>query len=248
MRRLVIGIGGFVLAGAVLGGLLIGTGAAQTNDTGTNASFGADISSFMQASDAETQAEVDDEMFEVRLNRTTDPQERRGIIEQRQQRLTERDENLRTQRATLTGSGSDVRGRALATRVVVGSTGLERSVNATERAAMAIGMDTEQLDVIRSSARGLRGPDVADLARGLSGSSGVPVSGPPDGPPEPPDNGGAPDEPGSNDAREADQPEATSDRGDGERSGSTENGPNDADDGPSDASLGSETQDESAGN
>lgn len=229
---MVIGIGGFILVSAILCGLLVGIGTAQTNDSGTNASFGAEVSSFMQASDAETQAEVDDETFENRLNRTTDPQERRALIEQRQDRLEERNQGLRAQRDTLNESKADVRNRALATRIVVGSAGLERSVNGTERAATAVGMDTERLNALRSSARELRGPDVAEMARGAAGPPGVApagplgngngAGGPTDGPPESPGNEEQPDEPGSNDAREADRPESASDNDGEERGGPPE--------------------------
>lgn len=179
MRRIVVGIGGVVLATLLLGGLATGVGTAQSADSGANVSFGAEVSSFMQASGAETKGELDDGMFDAALNRTTEPDERSALVEERKQRLEERHRELRTQRETLDGE-SNVRTHAVATRVAVGAGGLERSVNNTEKAAQEAGVDTESLGSIRSNASELRGPDVAELARGLTGPSEKPVRGPPD--------------------------------------------------------------------
>ena len=128
MRRIVVGVSGFILAALLLGGLAAGIGAAQTADAGTNASFGAEVSSFMQASEAEAESEVDNEMFEPALNRTGDPEERRALIEQREQRLEERHQELRAQRSALDGA-PNVRAHAVATRVTVGAGRNEISAN-----------------------------------------------------------------------------------------------------------------------
>ena len=175
MNRGILGVCVFVglaLIGVVaLGGMAIGT-AEATEDT-QNASLGADISSFMQASSVETTDDVEDGTFAAALNRTEDPDERRALIEARQQRLQERSEQLRAQHGGL-GNASDIRNRSMATRVSVGAVGLERSANRTETVAARNGVDTDQFDQIRSNARSLRGPEVADLARSIGGSPGGP--------------------------------------------------------------------------
>jgi hypothetical protein len=179
MRRIVVGMSGFVLAALLLGGLAAGIGAAQTADNGTNSTFGAEVSSFMQASDAETEEEVDDEMFESALNRTEDPNERRALIEQREQRLEERHQELRSQRGALDRE-PNVRAHAVATRVAIGASGLERSANETAAIAEEAGVDATGLGALRSNARGLRDRTVEELTPAIAKRPGV-ARGPPDG-------------------------------------------------------------------
>lgn len=181
MKRIAAIAGVLVVLAVVTAVAVGGAGATtQSDDAEQNASFGAEISSFMQASSAEAEGEVDDGMFEAGLNRTEDPAERRALIERRQQRLEQRQARLEERRARIsTADGIDVRDRALATHVTVGATGLERSVNGTERAARAAGLDLAALNAIRSSARDLRGPEVAAIARNLSGPPSDGDRGPP---------------------------------------------------------------------
>jgi hypothetical protein len=201
MRRIVAGVGGVALAALLLGGFAVGVGTAQTADPGTNASFGAEVSAFMQASDAEAESEVDDGMFDAALNRTEDPSERRALVERRAQRLEERQQELRSQRETLeTGPperGGDPRAHAVAARVAVGAAGLERAANETAAVAVETGVDTAPIEEIRSNARGFRGPDIEELTPD--------VAGPPDtvGPPDegdrgPPETVGSDGTPGTN--------------------------------------------------
>jgi hypothetical protein len=161
-------VGFAALAGIALVGGATGAAAA---DTTTNASLGADISSFMQASSVETDMAIEDGTFGVALNRTEDPEARRALIEARQALIEERHQRLQTRRGSL-GERPDVRNRSIATGVAVGAASLERSINETERAANGTGVDTERLARLRSEARSLRGPEVAELARGLAGPPG----------------------------------------------------------------------------
>jgi hypothetical protein len=177
MNRGIVGtsllVGVALFCGLVLVGGATGT-AAAANQT-TNASLGADISSFMQASSVETDAAIEDGTFEAALNRTDDPEARRDLIEARQARIEARYQRLQAQRGSL-GNRPDVRNRSIAAGVAVGAASLERSVNETERVANETGVDTERLARLRSEARSLRGPAVAELARGLAGPPG---NGPP---------------------------------------------------------------------
>jgi hypothetical protein len=167
-----VGLAG-VFALAAVAGPAVATPATE------NASLGADISSFMQASSVETADDVEDGQFQAALNRTEDPEERHALIEARQARLEARSERLRSQRETL-GETPDVRNRSIATRISVGATELERSVNATERRADEAGVATERLSALRETARAIPGPAVAELARGVGPP---PNAGPPDGSP-----------------------------------------------------------------
>ncbi|MFT4884728.1 MAG: hypothetical protein ACI8U4_002246 [Natronomonas sp.] len=158
-----------VLAVATMGGAVADTHDAETEaNADGNASVGAEVSSFMQASTAEAEGEVDDGMFEAALNRTEDPEERRRLVENRTQRLAERQQRLEERRASITGDGT-VRDRALAVGVTVGANQLEESVNETEPVAESVGADTERLKELRTNARNLSGGEVRDLARGLAG-------------------------------------------------------------------------------
>lgn len=173
MKRtaVVAGLLAALLAVAVLavGGA---SAATQTNDTGDrNASLGADISSFMQASSAEAEGEVDDGMFDAALNRTDDPEKRRALVESRQKRLQQRQERLAQRRAEISdGDAPGVKAIALATHVEVGADSLERSANETDAVAREVGVNTTVLDEIRRNASQLRGPEVAALARNVAGN------------------------------------------------------------------------------
>ena len=176
MKRTAVGAGLLVvlvaLAALAVGG---GTAAAQPdNGTEEDAPLGAEISSFMQASSAEAEGEVDDGMFLAALGRTDDPDERRELIERRQQRLQERQARLQERRERISpGDGErHPRDYALATHVDVGADRLERSVEGTERAAEQAGVDTEVLNEIRRNASELRGPEVAELASRVAGPPG----------------------------------------------------------------------------
>ncbi|WP_178918015.1 hypothetical protein [Natronomonas gomsonensis] len=173
MKRTAVGIGVLValavLLTAGMGG--VAAGAQPTNETAErgNASFGASVSSFMQASSAEAEGEVDDGMFEASLNRAETKEERRELIEQRQAQLEQRQQRLANRRAAISEEDSEVRNRAIAAHVTTGASGLEQSANETASVAAEAGVDTTRLDALRNEARNLSGGEVAELARGLAG-------------------------------------------------------------------------------
>lgn len=209
-----------------LAGVTGPVGAAETPDNGTeraeNASLGTEISSFMQASSAETERNVEDGRFEAAMSRTDDEAARQALVEERLAGLEERHEQLRTRREEL-GDTPDVRNRSIATRVAVGASGLERSLDGTERAAAETGVDDERVAELRSNASAMTGPEVAELARGLAGPPGG-DNGPPEGngtgPPGmqgPPDGNASDSTPGS----------GAGTRGDGPPDDATPNEPSD---------------------
>jgi hypothetical protein len=192
MKRIAVGVGMLVavllLATVAVGGVIAQT-EQPTNETTerNNASFGATVSSFMQASSAEAEGEVDDGMFEASLSRAESLEERRTLLEERQERLEERKQRLANRRADFSTDGEpDVRSRAVATHVSAGASELEQSVNRTEHVAREVGVDTARLEQIRTEARNLSGTEVAELARGLAGPPGGER-----GRPETPGNGDA---------------------------------------------------------
>ena len=173
MKRTAVGIGVLValavLLAAGMGG--VAAGAQPTNETAErgNASFGASVSSFMQASSAEAEGEVDDGMFEASLSRAETKEERRELIEQRQAQLEQRQQRLANRRAAISEADSEVRNRAIAAHVTTGASGLDQSVNETASVAAEAGVATARLDALRNEARNLSGGEVAELARGLAG-------------------------------------------------------------------------------
>jgi len=123
---------GLAVLGTVTFAAAVGTAGAADNapENGDNASLGAEISSFMQASSAEAAGDVEDGRFEAAMNRTDDATEREALIEARQARLEARNDRLAEQRGAI-GNVPDVRNRSLATRIAVDARGIERAANST---------------------------------------------------------------------------------------------------------------------
>lgn len=166
-----------VPAGA-LPAMATGASASVTQDGGanasnaSNASLGASVSGFMQASAADAEGEVEDGMFNARFDNATANQ-RADLVRARADTLEQRLDRLREQRAELLnstdGEEPSVADRAKAARLSARIDALEESINTTSDAAERAGVDLEQLDELRANASGLTGPEVAELARGLAG-------------------------------------------------------------------------------
>ncbi|PSQ36963.1 hypothetical protein BRD11_00590 [Halobacteriales archaeon SW_12_69_24] len=163
MIVLVVGLA--LAATAAVGGA---AGASMQSSASDNASFGAEVSSFMQASGQETAGEVDREMFAAGWNRTDDPAERRQPVERREATLAEREKRLQARQRALDNSTGVAR-YAIATQIAVGAAELAESANDTERAAEASGLNTTVLAEIRTNASEMHGRAVAELAVGLAG-------------------------------------------------------------------------------
>ena len=179
MKRTVIAVG-LIAAVALLSAAAAASVAGAQGDAeniSTNASFGAEVSSFMQASSAEAEGEVSDGIFVAALERTDDPEQRRALVENRTAELTERQERLQQRQERLNETDS-VAQYAIATEVAVGAAELEGAANRTQLAAQARGVDDTALAEIRANASEMRGLAVAEIA----GSVGAPAgngSGPP---------------------------------------------------------------------
>lgn len=164
-----------VPAGA-LPALSASAGTATAQDGGvnaSNASLGASISGFMQASAADTEGEVEDEMFSARFDNASE-QRRADLVENRAGTLEQRLDRLREQRAELlnetAGEHPSVADRAKAARLTARIHALQESIDTTSEAADRAGVDVELLDELRRNAAELTGQEVAELARGLAGT------------------------------------------------------------------------------
>jgi hypothetical protein len=142
---------------------------AQTRkqNSSANATLGASISSFMQASSANAEDEVDNRMFTAAFE-NTNPKNRDKLIEKRASQLQKRIDRLQEQRAELLADGElTVAERAKAARLQARISGLDRAIDSATEAAEWAGVDTAGLNTLRRNARDLSGPEVAAIATGL---------------------------------------------------------------------------------
>ncbi|WP_193788004.1 hypothetical protein [Natronorubrum sulfidifaciens] len=172
-----------IASGAVVGALTDET----TADTDTTESESTtSVSMFMQSSAADTENTVEDGMFEAKYD-AADNESRTDLVHDRTTTLEQRLEALEAERDQLREREDDLsRGeyQARMTRLTVEIDSLERSAGHVEKRAN--GADVEdRLATLRENASELRGPDVAEIARGLGGGNGAPGGGPADdaGPP-----------------------------------------------------------------
>ena len=152
MKRTAIVVGfavGLALFAAVAAGAA--GGAATQSDAETNGSFGSEVSSFIQVSSAEAESEVNDGMFVAALERADDPEQRRALVEKREDELAERQERLQDRQERLNEIDS-VAQYAVATEVAVGAGELEQAADRTEHAAEAAGVNDTALAEIRANA------------------------------------------------------------------------------------------------
>ncbi len=176
MRRTAVYVGlllaAVVLVGAAAGGVAADVAADEDDQAQENASMGAEISSFMQASAKDAESDVDDGMFGAAMaNAAGNETKQEELLTEREARLEERHQRLDALRASIDADEHPaVANQAKATGVSVGAANLERSVNGTQQAAEAAGLDTENLETLRTNASELAGPDIAELARGLVGT------------------------------------------------------------------------------
>lgn len=236
MRSTALGAGLTVallaLAVVAVGGISADTTATQ-EETEANASFGANVSSFMQANDVEAEDEVDSGMFNASMKRAETAEERRALVDERTDRLERRQQRLAELRANVSAGGASTADVAMATHVDVGAAALERSANRTDRVARSVGADTERLAAIRQNASELRGQEVAELAQSIAG--------------QPSHAGGPPSEDGAangTDGPAADPSGNGSDRSTAENgSTSGQDGSDASDGGPPDHAGGAEDED-----
>lgn len=206
-----------------------------------NTSFGAAVSSFMQASVVDAENEVDSEMFDARFERSN-ASERAQLVRQRANGIAERVQELREERERLLSQGNlTVQTRAEAARLAAQANGLSRSVDdvAAKAERTGAGVDATELEELRTNARNLSGPEVAAIAAGMGGPPADRGQGPP-----------AEGERGPTDANEttdgADAPENGNDRGNGngnENGNDAAGGPDD-DAGPNDRGNAADARDE----
>lgn len=151
--------------GAVTSGPTADSPAAPPDSGTENTSMGASISGFMQASAADAEGEVDNEVFRAQMNNASN-ESQRALVAERTETLQAQLERLREQRqAILTQEGNQtVADRAKAARLTAEINSLRRGINTTDQAASAAGINESSLDQLRRNASDLNGSEVSDIA------------------------------------------------------------------------------------
>jgi hypothetical protein len=254
---LLVAVGGAVAVAPAVGAVGAGSASSadeasvaddQTVDAG-NASMGAQLSSFMQASTAEANGSVDSGMWEARFEQSN-ASDRARVVRNRAVTLEQRHERLRERMSAVqadyeNGSLPEPVYVARASRLNSELATLEDAINDTADAAESSGVDTSRLADLRENAGNLTGKAVAKRARNLS------VANPPgvEMPGKPPHAGG-PDDAGPPEDRGNDQNPAdgqqSKDRSNDSETENDDTGPPD-DRGPPDDKGAGEDGDDSSG-
>lgn len=146
----------------------------------SNASMGAEVSAFMQASASDANASVDEGMFAAEWNQSNATPD--SLVNARANALENRLESLQRQKQQLVENKdnmSDVAYKARMSAIASRISALQQAINSTSDRAKRAGVNSSKLDTLRANAGNLTGPEVAAVARNLS----VGVGGPPDGVP-----------------------------------------------------------------
>lgn len=168
----VAGLPGGEVAGQIATASAPAIGGIMQSENASNASLGSSISSFMQASEADAQTGVDNGMFDAAFDRANESEQARlvtdrtGTLEQRLDAL--RQERQEVLDGTAGGNLSEAERAAKIAQLTARIQGLERAINQTEVAAERTGVDTSKLQLLRSEARNMTGPEVAQIATGLT--------------------------------------------------------------------------------
>ncbi|MCU4972513.1 hypothetical protein OB955_07150 [Halobacteria archaeon AArc-m2/3/4] len=181
-------VGGLAIAPvastAFVGDLIDTTdGAIESEEPSANETTGTDVSTFMQASAADADETVDTAMFVAAYERG-DNETRAEIVNERTTQLEAKLERLEAEREELEERENELNPAARNAKMAslaVRISSLERAINDTEPRAAAVGVDTTTLEELRANAQNLSGPEVAAVARNVSGIE--PPRGPPEGVP-----------------------------------------------------------------
>lgn len=164
---------------------------AANNSTG-GSSLGADISAFMQASASEVDGAVETGMWGAAFNDTENRSERVRLVERRTEELNSTLAELRERKAELVaeraaGNVSEAAYKAKLSGLIGRINALESAIDATADRAEEVGATPEALGTLRAATANLSGPELATVARNLTGVGTTPVApgngraGPPNG-------------------------------------------------------------------
>ncbi|WP_424007066.1 DUF7096 domain-containing protein [Haloferax denitrificans] len=193
---------------------------SATNDTAANDSAassetlpGQRLSAVIGVQGSETNGELERRTFEARFTKASSNASKAAVVATQvdtvRERLTEleqRRDRLEAQREN--GTLSEGQYRARLTQTVADIERTRSMLNRTADAASTVpaedlsarGVETAELDRLRTNASELTGPEVAEIARGIAGNPGKGIGRERAANESEADNGGQPDDPGRGDA------------------------------------------------
>ncbi|PSQ32488.1 hypothetical protein BRD09_03490, partial [Halobacteriales archaeon SW_10_68_16] len=183
VATMIVLVAAVLIAAPALGSAIVGSGDHQTDDTTADSNesagaFGQQIASFAQTTAVDADESADQGMWRAAANESENPErvvaERTDRLERRVQVLQNQTERLQAQRDAGVISETAYTGRASALRSRIAN--LRETIEDTETVARQRGVESEQLNEIRSKAAGISGPDVDDQTREITDAS----PGPPD--------------------------------------------------------------------
>mgnify|MGYP000276436894 CR=1 FL=1 len=147
---------------------------AAQNESANGSSLGADISSFMQSSAAEADGAVETGMWSAAYDATENRSVRVELVERRTDDLRSDVAELRDRRQELAnaheaGELSDAAYRARVGRILGQINALDAALDATETRAREVNASVENVTALRGQTEELAGPEIAAVARNLSG-------------------------------------------------------------------------------
>lgn len=187
-------------------GLTAAPGVLAQASSDEEASFGAQISAFMQSSAADADATVEQGMWNASIERVAAPEasvdRQASRLQSQLERLENRSEVLREARQNGSLTGVAYTARASAVRADLQN--LRKSINETNATAQRHGVNETMLDDLREAAGSLDGPEVSAIARNVTdagpgppfdrgGTGGPSVNDGPGPPTEPPGPNGPAD-------------------------------------------------------
>lgn len=145
-----------------------------------SAPMGQAISMFMQASAAQTVGSVENGMWVAAFANTTNQSAKRALVKRRVGQLNASVAELQAERRALqaayrNGSIDRVTYRARLSTIVGRLAALDESIETADSRGRAVGVNTSQLQRLRSAAGRLAGPEISRIARNLSGNRGPPA-------------------------------------------------------------------------
>lgn len=164
----------------------VGVGAAAPTDTPTPTptaaepeTLGAQVSSFMAASVAQTDGSVENGMWVAAYENASDNATRRALVQSRVGSLNATIQSLQAERQALivgyqNGTLDRTQFQARMANVVGQLAALGESIEAADERGRAVGVNATRLETLRTQARELGGGAVSAVARNLTGPRSPP--------------------------------------------------------------------------
>lgn len=154
----------------------------DANETDDRPAPGARLAGVVAVQGAEVESEVETRAFGLRVASAASNDSRADVVAERVGALRERTATLRERRQALVearqnGTISQARYRAEMAALAARTTALGHQLNQTETASRDLdaalleerGVDASAIDSLRTDARNLTGPEVAEIARSIAG-------------------------------------------------------------------------------